>query len=437
MDLSLFFAILGGLLVLAFVANRLVRFTRVPDVIILMATGVLIGPALHWVNPEIFRGATQGLGSLALILILFEGGLDLKIGEILKHFGPGFFLSIFSYVLSMMAVAGISHFVMHLSRLDALLTGAILGCIGGSILLPVLQQVHLRREVKVTLLIEASLGDPYAVLAVSTLLDVAAGGSAAPRAVAWSLVSSLILAVASGILAGMLWSYLLPVLSEERFWHVLTFAAVLLVYSSVHFMKGNDLVSVLVFGLTLSNFHAVRKRLHLDESSGSDWFTEMPVKDRHGHLHEDHQHDLMLTFHRELAFLLRTFFFVLLGMLVDFAGLRKTALFAFLCFAAILAAREVAVQTGRFGWRTFSALERELMVWFIPRGLISAVLAIEVLETRGSELAFLPSLAFAIVLLSNLILLVGTFRARNLPAAGIETAEEPGSRQAAALPEQG
>jgi cell volume regulation protein A len=253
MDLSLFFAILGGLLVLAFVANRLVRFTHVPDVIILMATGVLIGPALHWVNPAIFRGATPGFGSLALILILFEGGLDLKLGEIVKHFGPGFLLSIFSYVLTMAAVAGVSHFAMHFSWLDALLIGAILGCIGSSILLPVLQQVNLRREVKVTLLVEASLGDAYAVLAVTTLLDVAAGGSAAPKAIAWTLGSSLILAVASGILAGMLWSYLLPVLSEERFWHVLTFAAVLLVYSGVHFMMGNDLISVLVFGLTLSN----------------------------------------------------------------------------------------------------------------------------------------------------------------------------------------
>ena len=90
------------------------------------------------------------------------------------------------------------------------------------------------------------------MLAVTTLLDLAAGGSAAPKAIAWTLASSLILAVASGILAGMLWSYLLPVLSEERFWQVLTFAAVLLVYSGVHFMLGNDLISVLVFGLTLS-----------------------------------------------------------------------------------------------------------------------------------------------------------------------------------------
>jgi predicted Kef-type K+ transport protein len=81
--LTLFFAPLGGLLVLAFIANRLVRFTRVPDVIILMATGVLIGPVLHCVNPDIFRGASRGFGALAPILILFEGGLNLKLREIL------------------------------------------------------------------------------------------------------------------------------------------------------------------------------------------------------------------------------------------------------------------------------------------------------------------------------------------------------------------
>ena len=72
-------------------------------------------------KPDIFRGATPGFGSLALILILFEGGLDLKLGEILKHFGPGFVLSIFSYVLTIAAVAGVLHFAMHFPWLDALL----------------------------------------------------------------------------------------------------------------------------------------------------------------------------------------------------------------------------------------------------------------------------------------------------------------------------
>jgi hypothetical protein len=56
------------------------------------------------------------------------------------------------------------------------------------------------------------------------------------------------------------------------------------------------------------------------------------------------------------------------------------------------------------------------MIWFLPRGLITAVLGIQVLEARGTQFEFLPSLAFAVILLTNFVLLIGTFRARSLPA---------------------
>jgi cell volume regulation protein A len=425
MDLNLFFALLGGLLVLAFLANRLVRFTGVPDVIILMATGVLIGPVLHWVNPDVFRGVTQGFGSLALILILFEGGLELKIREILNHFAGGFFLAVFSYLLSAAAVTLVCHHVLHFTWIAALLVGAALGCISSSIILPVLQQVNLRREVKVTLLVEASFGDALGVLAVTALIDIAAGGSASPKIIAWSLISSVILAVASGVLIGILWSYLLPFLSEERFWHVLTFAAVLLVYSGVHALHGNDLVAVLVFGLTLSNYPAAQKRVHLgDAPERADWFTETPVKHESGSSPAQHQGQ-MLTFHGELAFLIRTFFFVLLGALVEFAGLRQHAVLALACFGALFVARWIAVQSGRFAWRAFTSHERELMTWFLPRGLITAVLGIDVVEARGADFAFLPSLAFAVILITNLALLIGTLRARRFFPEPLPVTPEP------------
>jgi cell volume regulation protein A len=422
MDLNLFFALLGGLLVLAFVANRLVRFTGVPDVIILMATGVVIGPVLHWVNPDVFRGATHGFGSLALILILFEGGLEVKLREILSHFAGGLFLSIFSFTLSAAGVALVCRHALHFTWIPALLVGAALGCISSSIILPVLQQVNLRREVKVTLLVEASFGDAVAVLAVTTLLDLAAGGSASVRVITWSLVSSVILAVASGVLMGIVWSYLLPLLSEERFWHVLTFAVVLLVYSGVHALHGNELVAVLVFGLTLSNYPAAQKRFHLaDDGESADWFSETPVKQEH---HEKH-HGQMLTFHGELAFLIRTFFFVLLGALVEFAGLRKHAVLALGCFGALFLARWLSVQCGRFAWRAFTSHERELMIWFLPRGLITAVLGIQIVEVRGAEFEFLPSLAFAVILITNLALLIGSLRARRLFPEPLPATLEP------------
>lgn len=62
MNLTNFFALLGGLLVLAFVANRLARRTRVPDVLVVMSMGVLLGPVLHWIDAARFSGLTHGFG---------------------------------------------------------------------------------------------------------------------------------------------------------------------------------------------------------------------------------------------------------------------------------------------------------------------------------------------------------------------------------------
>ncbi len=180
-------------------------------------------------------------------------------------------------------------------------SGAVLGCISSSTLLPVLQQVHLRREVKVTLLVEASFGDAFAVLAVTTLLDLAAGGVAAPKAVAWTLGSSLILAVASEFsreCCGLTCCRFCRKSDSGTYLRLQRCSWFIRACTS---LRGNDLVAVLVFGLTLTNFPAVRKRLHFDDTAGSDWFNEMPVQGPGGKSPE-HPHDQMLTFHGELAF---------------------------------------------------------------------------------------------------------------------------------------
>ena len=283
--------------------------------------------------------------------------------------------------------------------------------------------MNLRREVKVTLLVEATFGDALAVLAVTTLIDTAAGGSASASIITWSLFSSVILAVASGALIGALWSYLLPLLSEERFWHVLTFAVVLLIYSGVHALHGNELVAVLIFGLTLSNYPAAQKGFQLgDDAENADWFSETSVKPDHD---RSPHHGQLLTFHGELAFLIRTFFFVLLGALVEFQGLRKHAVLALGCFGALLIARWLSVESGRFAWRAFTSQERELMIWFLPRGLITAVLGIQIVEARGADFEFLPSLAFAVILMTNLALLIGSLRARRLFPKPLTAPPEP------------
>jgi hypothetical protein len=89
MSLTAFFGLLGGIVVLAFLANRLAGWARVPDVLVLMAAGMLLGPVFHLLDPSKFESVAHGFCALALILILFEAGLDLEFRNTLRHFPGG------------------------------------------------------------------------------------------------------------------------------------------------------------------------------------------------------------------------------------------------------------------------------------------------------------------------------------------------------------
>src|SRR5450631_929787 len=114
MNLTYLFGMLGGLLVLAFAANRLFRWTRIPDVVVLMATGVVIGPVLGWARADQFRDVTHAFGTLALILILFEGGLDLKIRETISHFPGGLLFGFLAYAITTFTAGWIVSASLHI-----------------------------------------------------------------------------------------------------------------------------------------------------------------------------------------------------------------------------------------------------------------------------------------------------------------------------------
>ena len=113
---------------LAFLANRLSRLSPIPDVLMLMALGVVIGPGLHLADPASLTGATNLLGTLAIILVLFEDGLELKLHETLHHFPGEFLLAILSYGISTALVALIIHRLLGAPMTTALSVGAVLAC---------------------------------------------------------------------------------------------------------------------------------------------------------------------------------------------------------------------------------------------------------------------------------------------------------------------
>jgi cell volume regulation protein A len=407
MTLNAFIGLLGFLLILAFAANRLARRTGVPDILVLMATGLLLGPTLHWINAAKFEPATRGFGTLALILIIFEAGLDLKLGETLRYFPAGLFLSVLTYALSTAAVTEICILVLHLPRHDALLAGATLGCMSSAVVLPVLQQVDLRDSARVTLMVEAAFGDALGVLTVGSLLGTLAdtsesGGSRpTPSVLLGGLVGDftlkIVLSLVIALAAGMLWSRVLPYLSDQRSWHLLTLGAVLILYAVAELLHGSDLFAVMVFGVVLANVPV--KGITL----GGVRILAPPGA---------HAQTEILSFHSELGFLVRTFFFVLIGTIIKFSDLRHAGLISLTVLCALFVIRVVSIQIGRVAWRGATSRERELACLMIPRGLVTAVLALKVAEARGPRFEFLIPLAFGLILWTNLLLLVGTLRMR-------------------------
>ena len=410
LTLAHFFGLLGGLLVLAYVANRLSRRTRVPDVMVLLGCGIVLGPVLHVIQADRFPQVIRGVGTLALILILFAAGLELDLRRAWRQFIPGTVLAVLSYGLTMTGVLLFCEHVLRMPRMPALLVSAALACMSGSIVLPILDQLDLRKDLKTTLVIEASLGDGLGALVVGVLIGPAAGGVATAASgsaifggVIASFVFRFLLGFVIAIVAGFLWARLLPHISNRQFWQVLTFAALLIVYSGTQAVGGSELFAVMVFGATLASL--------LDPQSFlQDFGFEILTTDQSNQIH---------SFHSELAFLVRSFFFVLLGAMIQFKGLQVQLLPSLGILCVFLIARFLAVSGSRVVWRGVSARARELASVLIPRGLITAVLALEAMEAMPKDLEFLPSLTFALILYTNILVLFASIRAKAL-AVGAE-----------------
>jgi len=396
MNLTYLFGLLGGLLVLAFAANRLFRWTLIPDVVVLMATGVVIGPVLGWARADQFRDVTHAFGTMALILILFEGGLDLKIRETISHFPGGLLFGVLVYALTTFSAGWIASASLHISRQDGLLAGAVVGCTSSTIVLPVLQQWKAEKAVKIILLLESTLGDILGVLTVGFLLGTHRVGGSVVGDFLTGFFSQVVISLGVSFLIGLAWSRLLPYLSEQQFWQVLTFSMVLLLYAGTESLGGSGLLAVLGFGLTLSNVSGGRRSvvptLFQFSQGGAG------------------AHEQILNFHAELSFLVRTFFFVLIGVVVELSGLRPIWPLLMGVTAVIFLARWVSIQFSRWTWRDLKNSDREKILWMLPRGLITIVLAIEVIEVRGLSMAFLAPMSLAVVLLTNLILVFGSIR---------------------------
>ena len=323
MDMAHIFGVPAALLIVA-VANRLSRWTRVPDIIVLLLIGVLLGPLLHVAEPSRLQDMTRILGMLALIL--FEGGLDLRLNEALRYSPGGLLLALVSFGITVGLIAAVGHGALNMSWMDAALLGSVLGSTSAAVVLPAVQQLDVPGPIKIVLTVESSFGEIIAVLTVGTLIGLS-GDAPLVEGLITGFGHHVLIDVSLGVMAGVAWSRIWPLVADQHFSVALNLGTVLGVFAVGRLAGGSGLLAELVFGLTLANMPRTSEMAR--------------------------QGERMLAFHSELTFLVRSFFFVLLGMMAELVD-RAYAIPIVAILVAIVVSRWLAVRCTSWAVRDVS-----------------------------------------------------------------------------------
>ncbi|MBO6037373.1 MAG: sodium:proton antiporter [Acetobacter sp.] len=255
----IFFVLLvfGSSMVAQWVAWRF----RLPAIVLLFAFGLLFGPILRIMHPsEILGSAFHPIVSLAVALIVFEGGLALDIRQ-LKEAGEGVIrLTLIALPVSLCLGSVAAHYIGGMAWGPSFLFGSIIVVTGPTVVLPLLRHGKLKPRVAAFLRWEAILNDPIGAILATFVLEMllvqpADGAGAFIPSNFMHMIASTIMVVVLGI--GTAWGVrwlcmrdLLPDFLKVPFFIAL--ALVLFVIGTLS-MNGAGLMAATVFGMGLVN----------------------------------------------------------------------------------------------------------------------------------------------------------------------------------------
>jgi len=311
------FALAGIILILGFIGNYLFKRISVPDILILIFLGYLIGPVLKILDPVNLAPVLPIFTSLALLLILFDGGLNLNLNKVIEESPRAIVLAIISFILSIMAVALFTVYVFNWNIITGIVLGAVLGGTSSSIVIPLVSRAVVSPKIKTLLSLESALTDALVVVASLALLPlltaVAVPGLYA--ATAQSVTGAFSIGAFIGLLVGVLWLRVLHHVQGEDYDDVLTLAFLFLMYAVVESLGGNGAIFALVFGLVLGNGYIVSKMMRMREGSTAGY--------------------VMKKFQAQLSFLVRTFFFVYIGLIFSVTSIQLLSYTALICIILV------------------------------------------------------------------------------------------------------
>jgi len=366
--------IAGLLLATGLVAAKAADRVRVPGLLLFLGLGMLIGSegvgGVEFDNYELART----LGTIGLVLILFEGGLTAGWGEIRPVVGTAISLATLGTVITAVVTGLVAVVLFDLSTLEGLIIGSAVAATDSAAIFAVLRGSHLRKRLARALEGESGLNDPVALLLVTGFIDWIQMSDYG----AVDMVGSLALKLSVGLAAGLAigygarWCFRNLDLPTPGLYPVASIASAALAYGIPELVHGSGFLSVYITALILGTG---------------------PVPAR----------QTTIAFHQGLSWIAQISLFALLGLLVFPSGLGDIAGDGLLLSAALIfIARPLAAFVAS-AFAPFNNRERVMLGWAGLRGAIPIWLATFPVVAGVGNTQLIFNVIFFVVVTSTLI----------------------------------
>ncbi len=369
-DAQLILAV-GAVLAAGVAAAGLATRLRLPALVLFAALGMLVGSdGLGWIAFDDYRLARL-IGTVALTLILFEGGLASGWSELRPVLRPALRLAVIGTVVTAAIVGLAASALFDFSLLEGLLLGAILAATDGAAVFALMRGVRLPLRLRRTLEGESGLNDPIAVLLVLVAIDLIARPHYGAGSAIVFLVRELGVGVAIGAIGGLIavhaarYAERLP----DGLVHVGSLATAGLAYGAAGALGGSGFLAAYLVGLALGDAQFAGR-------------------------------ESVVAFQRGVAMVAEIGMFFALGLLVfpsQFGPVAAKALLLALITALLARPIASALATARQG---FSRPERVLLAWAGLRGAVPVILATFAVIDRVPRSVELLNIVFFAVLVS-------------------------------------
>ncbi len=380
----------GVVIFLGVAGEAFFKKTGIPDVAFLMVLGVIIGPIFGIIQPEAVIQIVPYFAALALIIIMFDGGLNLDLKHMIKTAHFAFTLAILSFVLSVVITAIAIHYLLDWSWLESILLGSIVGGSSSAIVFGLVRNIRISEAAKNMLSFESALTDILSTIIAFILFGAILAGQFDLQVLQETLGRSIVVGLVLGFGVGIPWMYVSTKLSNAQHSYMLTLGILFLLFFLANSLGESGALTALVFGLMLGNKQHLARVLKFK-------LPRIEVDD---------------PTHNQITFLVRVFFFVFVGLMASIGqyeyviiGIGITIL---MYFGRIIVGKITLT-------KKFSLLDRRVTYSMIPRGLAAAVLATFPLTLGLPNAEVYSQIVFVIILSSVIITTIGLGKSKKIP----------------------